>query len=105
MITRQQYMSGEATHRQYYLEVAIAAGVKLDKIYLDHVRRCLPWDEHLNNIPLNTWDVLALGYRGSISRELKARGDFWSDAGGVCTMKAYATHLAAQVRYTKAPST
>lgn len=94
MFTRQDYMnvrgpeaSREAHHR-YYGEVAAAAGVKVPAHIVDWCRKSLlEGDEYFNRIKLETWDNLAAQYKGAITSALRARGDFWSLSGGVCTMK------------------
>ena len=90
-MTRKDYMDGRVTHAEYYTSVAKAAGVSFaDSQMLPKVRDALEkGDEHLNTISLTTWDAMALfpTCRANISRALKAHEDFWSLAGGVCTLK------------------
>ena len=43
-----------------------------------------------NDVPIQVWDAHAALYQRQIDRALRARGDFWSMAGGLCTLKALA---------------
>jgi hypothetical protein len=93
MMTREEYMAhptSEKNHRAYYGEIAKAAGVQVPADIVERTRQLLKdGDRHLNRIPLGLWDRMALQspQRADITRELKARGDFWSLGGGVCVMK------------------
>lgn len=99
MITRQEYMANQATHNDYYGEIAEVCGVTFkDPADLERFRIALRSDEHMNNIPLNWWDARAqslMRHNGNTVRaELKKRGDGYSMAGGVCIMKAAARKAA-----------
>jgi len=97
MRTRSDYMNDRCTHREYYADVAAAAGVEFppDHELVMRSRAALQaGDEHLNTIPLKTWDAWADTQRASMSRALKERGDFWSLAAGVCVAKEAAKQAA-----------
>lgn len=99
-MTRQDYLDGVVTHAQYYSAIAAEAGIGADDFdMLPLVRKALAnGDEHLNRstvgFGLHGWDALALGARRRIEPVLKAHGDGWSLAGGVCTMKQAAKNAA-----------
>jgi hypothetical protein len=96
MITRADYMANSATlHQAYYAEVAADARLTIRPDLLARVVRST--DPHLNDIPLAVWDNISLAYQSSLSRAFKARGDFWSLAGGCCAAKAQARVQLAQV--------
>ena len=93
---RSEYMAGQVTHEQFYRSVARTAG-----IHLEHHPRLNDFkvalangDKYLNTIPLKQWDIWAVPYHGAISRSLKLHGDFYSDAGAVCTLKQAAIEAA-----------
>lgn len=87
MITRKEYMANSRElHHPYHAEIAKAAGVNINDP--EQYREELARDRHLNTRPLLYWDRMAACHRAGISRELKLRGDFWSLASGVCTVKA-----------------
>lgn len=93
MMTREMYMNAPkdeawAAHRRFYGQIVKAAGVKVSVEMMVRSRKALSdGDEHLNSISLAEWYNAATLYRGAISRALKAHGDFYSEAGGVCVMK------------------
>lgn len=99
--TRKQYLNHEVTHAEYYRAVAITAGLSYknaDPQFLDRVRECLAHgDEHLNMIPLKTWD-----HRGysvfSAPKAFKLHGDFATAAGLVCLVKQAALDAVNGVR-------
>lgn len=89
-MNRKDYMNKAVTHHQYYSSVADGARIDLSKHKdLTKWRDMLAsGDEHLNKLGLTYWDQLAANNRLSIAISLKTHGDFWSLAGGVCTIKA-----------------
>ena len=68
--TRQDYLNGEITHDQYYLELAQEHHIVLTDSdlalfgigSLKQLRELLSRDEHLNNIPLRRFDSLTCSY-------------------------------------------
>lgn len=95
-ITRADYMEKRATFEEYYRNVNAAAGLRVtNRDLIERVRAAIAnGDEHLNTIPLSTWDALGLRCKAAVSRALKERGDFWSIAGGVCSYKQAARDAA-----------
>lgn len=93
-MTHVEYMSatdGKAAHSQYYGEIAKAVGVRISTELAKRCAKALQnGDEHLNTIPLESWDRMTYKYEQAIRPELKRRGDIYSLAHGVCTMKAAA---------------
>ena len=90
VITRKQYMDGEATHREYNSQF-VNRSVKwrvLQHIGEDKLRAST--DEHLNDIPLKKWDQL-----GSVGSRAQwdATGDWPTMAGFVCIHKEAARQL------------
>jgi hypothetical protein len=94
--TRKEYMDNKVTFEQFYTSVANEAGVGyFPPDFLDRVRKALAdGDEHLNTIPIATWDRLAELVAPRIASALKKHGDFYSLAGGVCVMKQAAKNAA-----------
>ena len=98
--TRSDYMTGKATHQQYYMGLASIIGI-------DTLRSILPstiearraafesGDYHLNKIPLQSWDnrhesVMSLLHgRGGQLKQINGTGG-WSLSDTVCTLKAVA---------------
>jgi hypothetical protein len=92
-MTRQQYLSKEVTHDQYYASLAEAAGITVPERIVNEARDALKrGDEHLNSIPLTTWDALGSrdSFNSKLREELKRRGDVYSLSCGVCMRKALA---------------
>lgn len=80
-----------ATHREFYGAVVETAGIAFqdpgDPLVLRAQRALANGDEHLNTIPLEGWDRMALVYSSQIGRALKLHGDGYSLGGGVCVLK------------------
>lgn len=94
MITRQDYMKHRATHREYYGAIVATSGIRFTGD-LPRVRRALAnGDEFIGDIPLATWDALALPWHGALSRAFKLHGDTLSLAGACCAMKEAAKQAA-----------
>lgn len=99
MIPREQYMADATLHHAYYLEIAEEAGLQsIDLPFsLSRVRAALAnGDEHLNTLPLQSWDAKVPPIRSRIAPALKRRGDVNGPTlgAGVCVLKALAKHLA-----------
>lgn len=89
--TRQQYMSHECSHRDYYGQF-VTEQVKsrvLRVIGKESIQAST--DEHLNDIPLRLWD--ALGPVGNSAQWEATEGDWPSMAGRVCIYKEAAKQL------------
>jgi hypothetical protein len=108
MITRKEYLAapheeGERIHRMYHGEILEEAKVQvsLTDEQLANIKEALEaGDIHLNRVkslPTNgslwiygpSWDKLALQFEFSraIRQALKARGDYYTHATGVCLAK------------------
>lgn len=87
--TRKDYLDGKCSHQEYYRSIVAECGISLenDPIMSKVIASLKSGDQHLNNIPLRTWDVIALGQRARMATVLKSRGDWLTLAGGVCIMK------------------
>lgn len=64
MKTRQQYLNNEISHHNYYMQFATEAMKQqvVDKIGIERIKKAIVTDEHLNNIPLEEWDMLSWNY-------------------------------------------
>lgn len=92
MLTRKDYMANSSElHHAYYSEIAVALGIKItDAALIERCKQALAdGDEHLNSIPLQRWDNMAVSFRPD-RKVLEARGEGWSLATGVCVFKAAA---------------
>jgi hypothetical protein len=89
-MTRQDYLDGKITFAEYYREIARIAGISWKNHHmLDRVRIALSnGDQHLNTIPLSSWDILGAWSRPAIARALKIMGD----TGGVSMSDIVCTH-------------
>jgi len=98
MITRAEYIAGNASHRDYYgqfVDEAVLDGIKRD---LGLERIMASKDESFNDIPLAVWDCLPCTRAGTVTEKLVACGDFPSMAGLVCIAKEGARRLRVQAR-------
>ncbi len=100
--TRQQYMSGEVSHANYYAQfVTPEIKAKVDNA-LGYRLRNYPHDEHLNDIQLAIWDNLAgsrklARMQGDYRCTLNA-GEDKSLATQVCILKQAARQIIAESR-------
>ncbi len=87
MFTRKDYLEGRCSHRDFYGQIVERAGLVFpsDHALVQRARRST--DPHYNDIPLALWGSAAVSAKPAITRALKETGDFWSLAGGVCTIK------------------
>jgi hypothetical protein len=94
-MTRADYMSGKVTFAEYYREIARIAGISWRKhSMLPRVKDALAsGDEHLNSIPLQTWDLLGVYSRGAIAHALRIMGD----TGGVSMADIVCVHKQAAI--------
>jgi hypothetical protein len=91
--TRADYMAGRVSHDEYYRAVVRTAGLHYSDTHPDVAKwreHLAAGDVHLNRLPLVYWDRLAGLAQASLARALRAHGDAWSLAGGVCAVKAAA---------------
>ncbi len=105
--TRADYMNNKVSFREFYTAVAKDAGISFAKSdILPKVKAALAaGDEHLNTIPLRTWDLRATNSitQNAITRALKLHGDYFSLAGGVSTLKVAAINAAEGTEIRKNP--
>ena len=93
MITRSEYMAGEATHQAYYGQF----GRLLIHTVVTHIGRdniAASDDPHFNDIPLKKWDALQPAVMATCGRSLRdANGNAGvSLSDCVCVLKA-AAHI------------
>ena len=94
MITRGQYLDGEATHREYYAQF-VTEGIKttvLSRFDIDRLVSAFNADEHLNGIPLQSWDNIRF-YNMEVIRQMEECGDGLTLAGQVCILKEAARQI------------
>ena len=98
MLTRKQYMSSEVTHQQYYEQFSTEALREFVKqrFPVQELKAAYIEGKHLNSIPLQLWDNMAIVTRQAVEEKLRDAGDFWSLAGGVCILKAIARQIIEQ---------
>jgi hypothetical protein len=89
-VNRADYMSGKVTFAEYYREIARIAGISWrNHGMLGQVKTALAsGDEHLNSIPLQSWDTLGAYSRPAIARALRVMGD----TGGVSMADIVCVH-------------
>ena len=92
-MTRKDYMENRITHLEYYGNVARIAGIRFSEEFLTRCDKALTaGDEHLNTVPLSTWDMMGAAWRVRIASALKQV----NNTGGVslsdlvCTLKSAA---------------
>lgn len=91
IFTRKQYLAKECTHEQFYEGVTHGMRIHFNRQVSPQM---LKDDPHLNRIPLQYWDSLALAMQMTLRRRLKECGDYFSLAGGVCAVKHIAKRQA-----------
>ena len=87
---RNRYMAGEITHAEYYLWLSDFIGLTDGLIPASNERVKASKDEHLNDIPLQSWDNMH-----DLVRQ-RAGGLAWSLSDTVCCLKAMARRRAAE---------
>lgn len=95
--TRDDYLRGRCTHREYYAALVRDGGVRITPTWLvADVRAALAaGDEHLNSIPLRVWDAqIARPVPYALARAFRDRGDYATAAGLVCVAKEAARQAA-----------
>ena len=93
LITRQQYLNKEATHREYYSQF-VTEGVKQRVESAFRMESLIQGkDKHFNNLPLQWWDRLMPVVPFEINSKLKDCGDYPTLAGVVCILKEAAMQI------------
>lgn len=93
MKTRKDYLDGKCTHAEYYAQFVtpgITARVS-SRIGIERLKQST--DQHLNDIPLGTWDNLFDGAPMEVTKRLRECGDYPTKAGLVCIAKTAAFQL------------
>lgn len=82
MKTRQDYMNGDCTQREYYAQfvTSLTKAAVLREIGIDKLKKST--DRAFNDIPLELWYRLQFNIP-----DMKPHGDYVSDAGKVCIAK------------------
>lgn len=90
--TRQQYINGECTHDEFYAPFITKRmkQIVLQRIGMEQLNRSE--DEHLNDIPLHSWESLPYIYSVSIKYK-QLTGDYLTVSGWVCLYKQAAKQL------------
>ena len=93
MFTRKDYLSADdsaaAFHRFYGEIIEAMGGAKSINTPFtnEQVRAAIKdGDEHLNTLPLQSWDCFVSMLRGA-DKVMRERGDYLTLAGGVCILK------------------
>ena len=92
MIKRKDYLSKKATFREYYLEIAHDAGIRVPHHIMEKVQKST--DPYFNDVPLKLWDALAEPIiSAKFGQAFRVRGDYPTLAGIVCTYKVLAREM------------
>lgn len=94
MFTREQYLNGTCSHREYYGQFVTESTKQAVKaiITLDRIRRSK--DSDFNDISLNRWDRCGLFINNCALRNgLRECGDYPTLGGLVCIAKEAAEQL------------
>lgn len=88
MITRQQYLAKQATHREYYAQFVTDLMIRQVVGAIGEKRLLASTDPALNDIPLREWDTLApVTVTQTISQAMRERGDYPILAGSGSILK------------------
>jgi len=95
MFSRQDYLNGRCTHREYYAQF-VTDYVKMvvrDKIGIDRIMQSK--DDRFSDIPMKEWDRLSLLFRKHVDYVSKEVGSKmgWSLGIGVCMLKEAARQI------------
>ena len=107
MITRQQYINNEVSHREYYGQF-VTPGLKVTVIVqIGREALLASVDEHFNDIPLRVWDSVAErvvgGYIGRMISKANGNGGV-SLSEGVCAAKEAALQIVEELERMDAKS-
>lgn len=93
IFTREDYLNKRCTHRQYYsqfvtdsIKQTVLRAFSIDKLVSSYKE-----DDHLNSIPLQSWDMIA--YKPLLKIPMKSCGDYLTKAGAVCIFKEAAYQI------------
>ena len=79
-------------HRKYYGQFVLPIHKREAKELLKRYKH-VEWDEHLNNIPLSSWDSMRKMHPPETFAALKEAGDFMTLAGSCCIFKEAARQV------------
>lgn len=80
-------VEGMRKHREYYSQFVTENTINYVIKFIGEKRLRDSKDQHLNDIPLQEWDSLAIFCKPTHSVKLKEAGAFWSLSAGVCILK------------------
>ena len=83
--TRKDYLNKVCTHREYYAQFVTPSTIQrvVMAIGSDDIKAST--DRHLNDIGLRRWDMASASL--PVGGDIKAAGDYWTQAGLVCVAK------------------
>jgi hypothetical protein len=94
MFYRHQYLTGEASHFQYYAQFASEYVKQVVEMVIGQDRISKSRDEHLNDIPLEIWDRIGrIILTSKLDAKMRSLGDYPTLAGLVCIAKNAAKQL------------
>lgn len=92
MISRQDYIDGKFTHREYYGQF-VNDTIKARLLnYISKNQLLESKDPHFNDIPLWMWDRIDNNYLG-LTQAMRIAGDYITKAGFVCIFKEAARQI------------
>lgn len=92
--THQDYLDKKCSHREYYSQFVTEyiKSIVLSRFGIEKLLNSK--DEHLNDIPLHSWDSLAVSYKPVFAIDDTNTGiKYWSLCGGVCILKEAAQQI------------
>ena len=94
MITRQDYLNGNSTLDEYYLQFSTSGYQSFIAGLFSPEELMESNDHHFNDISLQRWDNAAeMGYPWMNHNAMKQAGEIWCIATGVCLAKSVARVL------------
>ena len=95
MKTRQQYLDGECTMREYYAQFVNEGTKRIIRDTIGEDAILQSTDPHLNDIPLARWDSVGMSALRTADRNEQMRecGDYMTLAGLVCIAKEAARQI------------
>lgn len=91
--TRQAYLDGKCSHREYYGQFVNASVLAIVASHVGKDAILKSSDEHLNDIPLKRWDAVFHACPAWIAAAMREAGDFPTLAGMVCIAKEAANQI------------
>lgn len=97
MFTRNDYMSGKCSHREYYAQYVdedVRSSVMM-VMGIDKLIHAYRQNDDFYSIPLPHWDALGWAFR--FHTIMKSRGDYPTLAGKVCILKEAARQIVEKI--------